>query len=343
MHLLVEFRGTYNSQTNSLRYDFEYDETDLPPRHSYKQDIYGYYSSNSTHYVPDQYFHADVTLISRTRSEISSFEPATYLHHFDFSDRNVNIYNTGAGILSSIIFPTGGKVSYIYQNNEFSDPDFVSTNQYGPGLRIYKIYNSDATFRSFEYVFSSLSTYPNFVQSNVNLNNYSHKWYMDFSSYSTNDVSNGSGSVYYQRVKEVNGIKGHIEYNFYNPGFNYSHANQYEEQMYVQDNLPGVPMAGAIGKGAILSSKITRDINNNNVLSEIYNYSFPIQKEIGAIRGNLSFYFDPDTDLLLDDYWTYSKYKHQSTKIQLDNKYVIYGNNGLITEQNFTYGNSSIH
>jgi YD repeat-containing protein len=79
-------------------YEFEYNNTPLPPRLSFSQDHYGYYNgANNTTLLP--------------KDEFNGF--------MDGANREPNNDYTQAGILNIIKYPTGGSTEFIYEPNSY--------------------------------------------------------------------------------------------------------------------------------------------------------------------------------------------------------------------------------
>lgn len=92
-----------NSNTNPLRYSFEYNKpSDMPCRLSAAQDYWGFYNGKNS----------NATLI-----------PTTYLFSsgiYNGADRSVDPTKSQMGILTKITYPTGGHTEFVYENNQAS-------------------------------------------------------------------------------------------------------------------------------------------------------------------------------------------------------------------------------
>ncbi len=83
-------------------YKFIYNPQLLPNRLSFARDKWGYYNG--------------------VTANISLFPKYLYSNFYSMADRSVNFETSKAGILEKIIYPTGGAVSYIYENHKSDEP-----------------------------------------------------------------------------------------------------------------------------------------------------------------------------------------------------------------------------
>lgn len=83
-------------------YTFVYNPQLLPNRLSFARDKWGYYNG--------------------VTANISLFPKYLYSNFYGMADRSVNSETSKAGILEKIIYPTGGAVSYIYENHKSDEP-----------------------------------------------------------------------------------------------------------------------------------------------------------------------------------------------------------------------------
>jgi YD repeat-containing protein len=109
----LEFFG--NSKLNiSNKYSFNYEASSLPEIGDCGQDIFGYINSNTeTHMIP-------------VDSAVMQYFPSTP------ANREVDTSVVTKGILTEIVYPTGGKVKYEFEANKL---DTI----YGPGVRVKSI------------------------------------------------------------------------------------------------------------------------------------------------------------------------------------------------------------
>jgi hypothetical protein len=112
-------------------YSFTYDSIPLPKKNSFARDYWGFYNGklSNTSLVPNP----------------GLFGLAAYA---DSNSRASNLTYAKADILEQIQYPTGGKVIFDYELNDFNKdqiiglPDSSSTVQHGCGLRIYSVYHT---------------------------------------------------------------------------------------------------------------------------------------------------------------------------------------------------------
>jgi YD repeat-containing protein len=96
------------------RWLFEYNPTALPSRRSYAQDHWGFYNGqvSNTSLLPD-FFYPLPTNVFQNYSN-AGFNPPLYERG---ADREGNGTFAEAEILKSIVYPTGGKTSFVYEAN----------------------------------------------------------------------------------------------------------------------------------------------------------------------------------------------------------------------------------
>ncbi len=106
--------GTTNT---AGKYLFEYNTQALPQRLSYNQDFWGYYNTDvNTQFVPTTILYP-----------IGGGSPTTVLG----ANRKVNPTYSKAGMLTEIIYPTGGYTTFVFENNMIlsSDPPQMENSQ----------------------------------------------------------------------------------------------------------------------------------------------------------------------------------------------------------------------
>lgn len=149
--------GSNNSVDDQLEYSLNYNTLQLPYKGSNEQDHWGYYNGNGANsLIPRLYVYSGLQETDRYRINIIPGNPAYHL--LPGADRSVSSPYIQAGMLSSIILPTGGKQVYTFESNEYFDAA-AGTNQNGGGLRIKKI--SSFSNENFE----ELSTFYSYVLS----------------------------------------------------------------------------------------------------------------------------------------------------------------------------------
>lgn len=105
---LISF-GEVNLKNNAevIKHNFNYNETQLPYKSSFAQDFWGFYNGKPNRTLLPSYF-----LYKDSFNIPPSFEGE------DGANRNVDTTKAVAGVLTEIIFPTGGKTKYEYGSNE---------------------------------------------------------------------------------------------------------------------------------------------------------------------------------------------------------------------------------
>ena len=200
---LGEFRKLNLAASNAdIVYHFNYNCTPLPAYNSMQQDQWGYYNGNQ--------FPNTVTLNS------------SLLNYFTMN----NTY-AQAGILQSIIYPTGGTTTFNWEPNDYSNVlqksgnaiNLVSQTGVGGGLRIASIVNNDNNGNTYtkSYVYKKITNgvagasggilagYNKILYTNVPLANPAlvNMSFIDYDDYSKClDYSNGR-DVVYSEVQEV--------------------------------------------------------------------------------------------------------------------------------------------
>lgn len=116
-------------EVNGGKYVFSYNPTILPLKNSKSQDYWGFYGSGST-LIPssEEIGHPEIGIVGGTRL--------------------ADVNSTSACILTEIKYPTGGKVQFQYELNQFDAEGmlgFISQNQVlsGCGLRVKDIIHID--------------------------------------------------------------------------------------------------------------------------------------------------------------------------------------------------------
>lgn len=122
-------------QNDGTSFSFSYNGNSLPPKNSFAQDYWGFYNGAlaNTSLVPNP-----------VRLNISGMSD-------NGNNNSANLNYAQSGVLTELFYPTGGKATFEYELNTFSNywvPDFeTATNTFstGNGLRIkeIKLYTSD--------------------------------------------------------------------------------------------------------------------------------------------------------------------------------------------------------
>lgn len=200
---------------NSGKYFFEYNNTKLPNLLSFATDYWGYYNGELKN---------KSTIIPKLNEPIEGF-PNTG------SVKTAKEKFCMAGILTKVIYPTGGSTIYEYELNSFSEQYDGSTR--GCGLRVKKIsnfINSKMNFKKIYHYYDGILKHPLVFRSGVlgaqcRLSEFLIKGYTTRRMYSGHYVSSGSyyGSsiLGYSKVIEKqyganNGYLGKVEYLYKN-------------------------------------------------------------------------------------------------------------------------------
>ncbi len=137
-------------------YSFEYNETALPPRNSYKQDYWGFYKNNSgTTFIPDLWaYPGNSNTYPFSVFQLNSYSGDEYRIDVGI-DRSPNEANMKAGILIKINNPYGGYSAFAYEPHRFI---YANEERTGGGLRINNIrYNENGyeneIVKNYSYVF----------------------------------------------------------------------------------------------------------------------------------------------------------------------------------------------
>jgi hypothetical protein len=132
---------------NRIIYKLSYDRPNLlPPKNSSEQDFFGYYNANRAHdLIPTIYVYPALGSADRYRIFPLSTYPGSQIELYGW-DRSVDPSYITVGALKQIEFPTGGKINYTFQANEFYE-EGVGTHK-GGGLRIAEVEYLDYDDRS---------------------------------------------------------------------------------------------------------------------------------------------------------------------------------------------------
>lgn len=239
-----------DDNTNNPPYQFIYRYFDLdgstsdklPHRLSFQQDVYGYFNgaSGNRTLIPQLWIYPTNYPLKDNRQfsvfNKSGFSGAEY--PLPGANRTVNQNTIGIGMLTKIVYPTGGSTSYLYESNSFLDDD--GNNQFGGGVRIKRITKNDGISSEkdivYNYEYTTISgsqssgaiiTQPIFAMRNLNLpisgipNDNSAIAYQSYTTrYSTPQATIGTtnGSyVGYRRVVELIEGNGKTEYKYSMP------------------------------------------------------------------------------------------------------------------------------
>ena len=111
------------------KYSFVYNSQILPNRFSTSQDNWGYYNG-------------------KDNGEFSSF--------FEGDDRRVDINKSEAGMLTKIIYPTGGSATFVYEHNKVKTPNFYKEILINPStpenFKVVSLFKSDSSYVNGVYI-----------------------------------------------------------------------------------------------------------------------------------------------------------------------------------------------
>lgn len=122
-------------QKTNLAYWFFYDDTPLPPRGSFSQDFWGYYNGAvNEHLIPSawvrNYWNYEDIPPGNRRNSMVNFDDLTTINlniksfeqnqwKIPGADRQPDAEFAKAGILTKIVYPTGGFTRFEYESNDF--------------------------------------------------------------------------------------------------------------------------------------------------------------------------------------------------------------------------------
>ena len=154
-------------------YVFEYNNTPLPPRHSPKQDYWGYYNGNES---------TSQTLVDKTNiylinnennnSNIGKFRTVYSIlkrnivhptveevvdNNQSLGDRTTKLEYAKAGILEKVTFPTGAWNQFEYELNTIGNGAYAMNTEVG-GLRVKSITDSKGLVKTYDYTLNGSSS-----------------------------------------------------------------------------------------------------------------------------------------------------------------------------------------
>ena len=260
-------------------YSFEYSSVKLPNRFSNSQDNWGYFNN------------------ANNGPFLSFFQYGNYP-----VDRRVDTLQNEAGLLKKVVYPTGGSVSYTYEQNVAVKPDFLDmtvspgTNPVvakSTGLSHLMSQNFDGV--KFKLPVTIGENLQGSVKSSVSFSYASCQELQSTSSCGfPMALVNSSGTIFtipYGNNISLSGISpGTYELQVYPPGGNpsiYFVANlHWNEEQPVVDGQ-GQPLMLASGKRI---KKITYSDGQSTIKTKEYSYSFPNGANSGKIFGLPNFY-----------------------------------------------------
>ncbi len=263
--LSVTETGKFGGTALVEPFSFEYDETPLPPRHSPHQDFWGYYNgpTKTQSLLPKLYAFPNYTYGSATYANFQTIYSIFLRPNFgglntDYfilnqptgfnlaNDRTPVFANAKAGILKKINYPTGGNVSFDYEEHKYSMDNFMNLDQYSAGgLRIKSVTNSAGVTNSYKYtktIGTSVTEYstgklvqlPNFgqskfseaggvtteekiknsttISSSSNFNTNNGNFHVGYEQVTETETNNGK-TIYYYNTPAILGVTQHSENN----------------------------------------------------------------------------------------------------------------------------------
>ncbi len=252
--LSVTETGKYGGEIAKPAHSFEYDETPLPPRHSPHQDFWGFYNgpTKAQCLLPQLYAYPNYVNGSANVENFQTIysiflRPNSGFVNSDYfilnppsgsnlaNDRSPDTTYTKAGVLTKVVYPTGGNSAFEYENHKYTMNNFISTypaTEYiASGLRIKSISNSAGVTKNYKYTkivngseitAGRLVQLPNFGQSRfiqtpgVNMNSHSAK-IINSTTISSSSYFNTSNGVGYEQVTETQTGNGKTVYYYNSP------------------------------------------------------------------------------------------------------------------------------
>ncbi|CAL2092899.1 putative YD repeat-containing protein [Tenacibaculum sp. 190524A02b] len=113
-------------------YKFKYNATKLPARETTGQDIYGYYNGKNDNKdliekKTTQYFQNNLGIT------------ITNANHIGEANRSVDSNFSQAAMLEEIVYPTGGKTKFVYENNYILNEEDKYASQPAPAINVMAI------------------------------------------------------------------------------------------------------------------------------------------------------------------------------------------------------------
>lgn len=157
----------YPNNSNPQFYKFQYSSIELPSKDSYSQDHWGYYNgADNANLQTYKYINSSNQEIygGAYPSSFSTLVPYYYNNDGNIlvigANREPNKDYNQAGILMSIVYPTGGKTTFEYEPNLYTkngfantDPDIITVNSSGTKETTFTL--TKTTFVLLEYTFKN--------------------------------------------------------------------------------------------------------------------------------------------------------------------------------------------
>ncbi len=237
----VEFLGQ-SSTNQAIKYSFNYYPGSLLTMGNCGQDLFGYYNGNTVE---------QMIPVNVENRPYFIFSPA---------NREVNPGLVATGVLSEIVYPTGGRSRYTYEANSIG-------GTYAPGVRIREIefLNSDgASFKKNQFEYADLTGY-------THLQN-------DFSNYySYYQAASGNPPRFRDERQWTSTPIFYMRNNFeHNTGFFYGEVRTKSLAGTIVGNTTVEKYSGYTDIFTLtpyLRERVYRDINNYNVKKERFQYS----------------------------------------------------------------------
>ncbi|MFT6337941.1 MAG: hypothetical protein ACJATI_004708, partial [Halioglobus sp.] len=161
--------GTDGASEAMPPYIFTYNDTPLPPRHSPKQDYWGYYNGvekmgeeqsligkTFAYFAPSPQSYSDTELFRSVYSILdrkpfsASMVEVDIEPYVTYGSREPRIDYTKAGILEEVEFPTGAINQFDYEPNIVGNPVYEDGTVVG-GIRLSKITDSKGLIKTYDY------------------------------------------------------------------------------------------------------------------------------------------------------------------------------------------------
>jgi hypothetical protein len=264
-----------------LSYKFEYNPTELPNRHSNSIDYWGYYNGKP--------------------NKMNIFT--------DISDRDVDANFIEAGILTKIIYPTGGSENFYYENNNVLVPNYFSNFILSsPSQVVYDVKSTAIAKTSNNFVLNNGSTIVGkYIKEFTIQSNYDNK--MTFSailgtgctSVETTDCktkvrlyNTQTGATY--TITQGNNVEiinppienGNYRLEVTNPSFTLADSENYENNPFSvslrwKEHKPDISINSFVGAGRRISRIETNE--NGKITKRKFTYTLDNGSTSGKLLG----------------------------------------------------------
>lgn len=353
--LKLSYVNEYYASLKNKTYSFGYNNIALPNKRSPRQDFWGYFNNNQereysnlgagspTRMIPQIYVYP--SLKGNYKYQLN---PLCYPYNFTDNyiepgaNRNANPDFAQAAILTSVIYPTGGRAEYTYESNEFLYGGCLQT---GGGLRVSNIKtfekrNSTTPLTSKNYSYLGVDGKSSGVVTAMPIfNNILTKSILKHvSSISQSKLGTTNGShVGYKRVIEYVSGLGKTIYEYSAPGMIEDNADT-EYGLYKPTTIRWLGLPFKSGDGNI---SFYENLKSYYVQNHLFpnNFPFPQNPDYDWNRGKLKkeSVFDEFGNLEKEKKYNYIIY----TKTNRPNK--VFGLNYSMLASNFLSGYLEYH